>query len=432
MKEIKLGLFKVGESFILDGKKLTIFGGDKNTHYFYDEQNNIVSLSICEIIESPEPIADDGKPSECEHFMTAVCLDCKREYCNCHAPLTAHCRKCGIDPNYIKKHHIADDGKKVEEKLFNWDIGDVVKFRDNPFDEQIKTELQKYLNQKDKLQRITDIKPAPYNGTSGWWIKTDLNNQWIDKAWFKKAEEKPPLKLRVGGVYKDKGNGVITITDRISDDCFLCDNDKQGMRRTYNANGKGLVLDTLRAFDLIEEVQPEDKLKFDPIFAAAADEDEQRIIDAENELDKKFTCSVLKYPGELESLRKENEEYRLSINDLAKRYDELADLYDKEKAARIVAELRRLFPHHEEVFLQITDQKEMPSEQLEDLIQRLDKLKPEGNPFKVGQTIAGYDYTERTVGKIIKFRESDSNIIAIDTKHGIRDFHYKQCELLNE
>ena len=65
-------------------------------------------------------------------------------------------------------------------------VGDKVKFSGCPFDEQIAGEAMRYANMKDKVQTVTEVRDtSKVHGTTGQWIKTDLNPEWIDKFWFK-------------------------------------------------------------------------------------------------------------------------------------------------------------------------------------------------------------------------------------------------------
>lgn len=63
-------------------------------------------------------------------------------------------------------------------------IGDEIKLKRNPFDEQIPEEWSKYLSQKGKVQKIIDIQKVEH----GQWLKTDWNDSWIDSGWFALAD----------------------------------------------------------------------------------------------------------------------------------------------------------------------------------------------------------------------------------------------------
>ena len=64
-------------------------------------------------------------------------------------------------------------------------IGEKVILTDCPYDVQISEELEKYMMLKNKIQIIKEIKKTG-EGTSGQWIKTDFEPEWIDSAWYKK------------------------------------------------------------------------------------------------------------------------------------------------------------------------------------------------------------------------------------------------------
>lgn len=395
MKEIKLKpslLYK--EVVLINGKEYWwcgIDGSGTGQHIFRTDaqgrDDKYLFSHEFEIIESPDHSTDDGKPNMCAHFMKAVCVDCKLEYCNCHAPFTTRCSKCGIDPDYIERNHIADDGKKVEEKLFDWRIGDVVKFKGNPFDEQIETELQKYLDQKGKLQRITDIKPAPYNGTTGWWIKTDLNDQWIDRAWFKKVKQKSPLKLRVGGVYKRRDGKIEKIKQILYLHALSVRYESEN-EFLYHIDGRYYLTEE-SSCDLIEEVHPED------VYTVAPDENLPHVHPL-------IPLSELPSWEELESLRKENAELYARLRGLK------AQLEGRDNTIQFL---------------------------------RASASKPESNPFKVEDMVLVYGYIvsrNDSTEWVLKPRKCQISQINDDgmlrIKFGPVEYsaHYKQCELVND
>lgn len=70
--------------------------------------------------------------------------------------------------------------------MFN--IGDKVKLNGCPFDEQIAADAMMYAFLVTQIMTVTDTMITKEKGTTGQWIKTDMTPDWIDKAWFKKAE----------------------------------------------------------------------------------------------------------------------------------------------------------------------------------------------------------------------------------------------------
>jgi len=75
-----------------------------------------------------------------------------------------------------------------EEKGEEIKIGDIVKLKGNPFDEQIPEELELYNRLKDRTQKVIDVKDvSKLEGTTGLWIKTNLIYDWTDKVWFEKV-----------------------------------------------------------------------------------------------------------------------------------------------------------------------------------------------------------------------------------------------------
>lgn len=270
---------------------------------------------------------------------------------------------------------IADDGKVFQDKHCECDRPSILICRDKTHDANCQHGICKKCSKKAKGFTPKDI---------------------ISSA-MKILEEKPPLKLRVGGKYMRSDGDVEEIYQTRKkgiDNIYLSKSDL-----LYRENGSSLSLfmgehkDLIEEYHEDEEVQPEYAytIGFDPIFAAAADEDEQRMIDAENELDEKFTSSVLKYPGELESLRKENAELRKTNGEFAER-----------------------------------------------LIK-----KPEGNPFKVGDKVKVYgspiydEYREYFMNGDIGFIEEIQGVEVIISfvepiKLHCPRFHYKQCELVND
>jgi len=64
-------------------------------------------------------------------------------------------------------------------------VGDKVKFIGCPYDEQISEELEKWYNIKNQIHTIVEVKDtSDMNGTTGQWVKTDLEPEWIDKVWY--------------------------------------------------------------------------------------------------------------------------------------------------------------------------------------------------------------------------------------------------------
>jgi len=70
-------------------------------------------------------------------------------------------------------------------------IGDKVVLKGNPFDEQIPWEMDRYLDQAKKVQKVTETQVVPH----GQWVKTDLNSSWIDSAWFQRVEDRKDIDL---------------------------------------------------------------------------------------------------------------------------------------------------------------------------------------------------------------------------------------------
>ena len=60
-------------------------------------------------------------------------------------------------------------------------VGDSVVARGNYQDEQ----LGHHAPTGDRT--ITKVKDVPYSGTSGQWVQTDRESDWVDAAWFEKA-----------------------------------------------------------------------------------------------------------------------------------------------------------------------------------------------------------------------------------------------------
>lgn len=65
--------------------------------------------------------------------------------------------------------------------------GDKVVLNGCPFDDQIASEAMRYAVLKGTVMLVTKVKRTTEYGTSGQWVQTDHINEWIDKAWFKKA-----------------------------------------------------------------------------------------------------------------------------------------------------------------------------------------------------------------------------------------------------
>ncbi len=66
---------------------------------------------------------------------------------------------------------------------------DKVKLKGCPYDEQIPEELEKFIGLTNKIQIVTEILDVSnLKGTSGQWIKTNYEKEWIDSVWYKKAD----------------------------------------------------------------------------------------------------------------------------------------------------------------------------------------------------------------------------------------------------
>lgn len=63
-------------------------------------------------------------------------------------------------------------------------IGDKVILKGCPYDEQIPEEMEKFIELASKTQTITAIKDVDEAGTTGQWVKTDLEPVWMDKTWY--------------------------------------------------------------------------------------------------------------------------------------------------------------------------------------------------------------------------------------------------------
>ncbi len=66
-----------------------------------------------------------------------------------------------------------------------FNIGDKVVLCGCPYDEQIPEEAEKFSRLVRTIQTVTDVKDTSHiYGTSGQWVKTDLEPDWTDGAWF--------------------------------------------------------------------------------------------------------------------------------------------------------------------------------------------------------------------------------------------------------
>ena len=75
-----------------------------------------------------------------------------------------------------------------ESNLSDLLCGDVVVLRGCPYDEQISKELKKYSKLVGVEQIIVKVKDTSgLKGTTGQWVKTDKEPEWIDKIWYKRS-----------------------------------------------------------------------------------------------------------------------------------------------------------------------------------------------------------------------------------------------------
>lgn len=61
-------------------------------------------------------------------------------------------------------------------------VGDKVKAKGNYRDEQLGEFAPSV------VQQIVEVRAVTLAGTSGQWVKTDIENDWIDAAWFSAVE----------------------------------------------------------------------------------------------------------------------------------------------------------------------------------------------------------------------------------------------------
>jgi hypothetical protein len=66
-------------------------------------------------------------------------------------------------------------------------VGDKVIGTGNPHDEQIEEEVVRNEQHRTKVQTVTDVMDSTMRGTSGQWIRTDIEHEWMDSLWYKPA-----------------------------------------------------------------------------------------------------------------------------------------------------------------------------------------------------------------------------------------------------
>ncbi|MFQ5686189.1 MAG: hypothetical protein ACE5GV_05960 [Candidatus Scalindua sp.] len=66
-------------------------------------------------------------------------------------------------------------------------VGDIVRLSGCPYDEQIPEEMEKFSQLFNIKQTVIEIKDVSgEEGSTGQWVKTDKEPNWIDKAWYYK------------------------------------------------------------------------------------------------------------------------------------------------------------------------------------------------------------------------------------------------------
>ena len=297
----------------------------------------------------------------------------------------------------------------------------------------------------------------------------------------KEVEEKKPLKLRVGGVYKRRDGGIEEIArqDKYApEDSVFRFESKNGYHYAINGN---YMRCSECIEDLIEEVQPEDdKCKCEgegaivytttnPTVCVRCNKENEQLLKNHKTIipdllydklnpymDKTdvngYGDTLSRLIKELESLRKENaelKEFKLKYEDeyiltpeelarLANSQIDTSDLIDEQLRpyaffTPLIAKLRI----HNDSLKQINEiyqrQLKRYTKERDELIAKLKKT--EGNPFKVEDEVKIFmcncdEKTSYSFKGKIKLIHGDS--LWVDIGNSYYWYHYKQCEAVDE
>lgn len=298
-----------------------------------------------------------------------------------------NCPNCSFDPNKITdnelremKKQVAEQSNKYEERYMNIDCADAIK--------KLKYEMECDIDYAwcwhsniVTMMNTCEIHPIKAHKVAAC-IMSHLfnidttkhksypreqvadagkafncsNNPECDGLCCQKTEEKPPLKLRVGGVYRNRGGKIVTLIKEDKGDTQYPFKDNDGY--WYRPNGKYINQDDANNMELIEEVQ------------------------TKQEKEAVWYCECIGYRS-----------YFVS-------------------SPNICSECEKPFP----------------------------KVKPESNPFKVGDKVIGYDldYDDEGIRHGV-IREVDGNFVDIKRDDWPEQdeedkfwLHYKQCEKVDE
>ncbi len=371
MKEIKLKpMVEDGEKVLYEdkeyyaywnvGRPFAISFKDNNGKILEDKYGNELNIFTShEIIESPDHIADAGKKVTDKSCFTELgkkmIEDWKEELINQNNELLQAAAEFFkiIYPEMINNETTTETLERIikerQELLYLHQVESLKKV--SPLFAEAHADIQRYVDSCDAYAKSKENK-----------------------------EEKPPLKLRVGGVYKRRDGGIEKIVDK-KGELFSYVGESGAL---YDEDGNNSVWrpdDSPE--DLIEEVQPEGETS-DVL---------------ERTWNAMRTQALEKQ--ELESLRKENAE--------------LNDIIDKIN--------KNIIEHA-----------------------RKEILKPEGNPFKVGDKFnmkgASVQITVPptiTIGHLYSGKETltckrivENFIYFEGLSNNTEMVHYKQCELVND
>lgn len=322
------------------------------------------------------------------------------------------CNSCGSDPN--NPDHIAGDGKVINQ------------FADNETDKILK----------------------------------DFGDK-VENEIMKSAQQKPPLNLRVGGVYKDGDDKLLTIAGK-NGECFF---DQDGVN--YSPDGKHIVCGnmnlvcTIPEHHLIEEVQavcannPDDTSKHDfDDFCIDCGRTFECDCDCDHRISKCIYCGKEEVqPEQLKPTvtQKQIDETPITITRLLD--GSAAIPIEKQSVAENAAGGKTQTVNWGEKCKWCDVHASIIEKQTETLKMALNKIhhiqttnqKPEGNPFKVGDRVKIYGTTSvfSDDGIFIADKEDNAmhtikkvigNLIYIDLLEeegvpaDIIAIHYKQCE----
>ncbi len=452
-----------------------------------DKNTIILNWHILDIIESPAeasptPVNPQITDADCDHVWTTCCENCHFKRCRCNRNLygsLAICDKCDFIPDATEKADIKPpiDFDAIQKKYCEvgqtQDKVDASKQKDGYCAEENTPcthakkdkpcncvaidDMDTWKNIADEIE--TKIVGSSEQKTSFWKYVMNDNLKRLQEWSPFGVPPKPPLKLRVSGVYKD-GQGEIEEIAKLEpyaeNAIFISKTNKRysdgGLRFMAGASRLGSI------FNLIEEIQPENVLRPEEIPGIDSELISCRpTIQSELEALRKENAELLKdkeiyhnlFSIQIDGWRNNVKHNMDEIELLKKQYSELVEECKKPLKEKQMVEYCACPSDTETFFAEKGDYKYIgcinchkPLNRTMVAVEGFFAEKPQGNPFKVGDEVLVHGFGIDQAGNNYCFNDKKLKIVKItgDTiqmdilfmpswgSYAYFWFHYKQCE----